>query len=285
MDTIVQGLVMSLFLASYYVLVASGLAIQFSILRIINFAHGQFYMLGSFVVFFMFAERGLNFYLVVVLAMAVMAVAGLLMEWFYFRIMGDQEMPAVIGAMGIALIIERLMSLQVGTTPKRVPYIYDGILRFSGTALPVQRLLVIIVAIVLMTLVAFFISRTKVGKAMRAVAQDAEAAGAQGINVNFIRLLAMGLGSALAAAAGALLAPLFQAFVHSGLLPMVKGFIIIILGGLGSLGGAVIGALILGLVDGFGTQHLGHTSNILGFAIVFLILVLRPQGILGREIE
>ena len=251
----------------------------------INSPIGSFYMLGSFVIFFLFAQRGLNFYLVVFLAMAIMAVFGILMEWFYFRIMGDQEMPAVIGAMGIALIIERIMSLQVGTTPKRVPYLYDKILRFTGTALPVQRLLVIIVAAVLMVLVALFISKTKIGKAMRAVAQDAEAAGAQGINVDFIRLLAMGIGSAFAGAAGALSAPLFQAFVHSGLLPMVKGFIIIILGGLGSLGGAVVGAGILGLVDGYGTQHLGHYSNILGFAIVFIVLILRPQGVLGREKE
>lgn len=285
MDSIAQGFTGSLFLMSYYILIASGLAITFSILRVINFAHGQFYMLGSFVVYFVFAQWGLNFYLAALASMAFMAVVGMLMERFYFRIMGDRELPAVIGALGIAIVIERLMAIRFASMPLPVPYVHDGRSTLGPLALPNQRLLVIVAAAVIMVGLMLFISRSRLGKAMRAVAQDPVAAAAQGINVNMVRLTAMAIGGALAGAAGALNAPLFQAYVYSGLLPMLKGFIIIILGGLGSLGGAVVGGAILGLVDGYGTIYLGHTANALGFAIVMVVLILRPQGLLGRERE
>ncbi|MFC1919224.1 branched-chain amino acid ABC transporter permease [Chloroflexota bacterium] len=282
-SSLLQAIVSSLFLASFYVLVASGLALQFSILRVINFVHGQFYMLASFVTFFIFSSLGLNYFIALIAAMVVMALLGLILERFYYRIMGIQEMPAVIGAMGIAMIIERIMSIQMGNFPKPVPDVFDVIWRFGGAVLTGQRLLVIITAIVIMGSLMLFIWKTKIGKAMRAVSQDAEAASAQGINVNFIRLLAMGIGCAMAGAAGALMAPISQAFVYGGLEPMLKGFIIIIIGGLGSLGGAVIGGAILGLVDGFGIQFIGYPAHILGFVIVVVVLILKPQGILGRE--
>jgi len=281
-ELLVQALLNGFGLAVVYVLVALGLTLIFSILEIINFAHGEFYMLGGFAAYYLCAVGGLNYVATLVLAVLLVGLAGVVAERLVFRHLRGKTLNAFIVSLGLLWVLQATAQLSFGVLDKSVPSAVSGIVRVGGVIVSRERLFVILTAVALIVGLHLFLKFTRTGQAMRAVAQDADAAALQGVNIELVSALGFGIGCALAGAAGALLAPIFAVSPTMGALPVVKAFIIIIVGGMGSLPGAVLGGLLLGAVEGVGTLFMSSAAvNILGFLMVIAILLLRPRGLLG----
>jgi len=281
-ELLIQALLNGFGLAVVYILVALGLTLIFSILEVINFAHGEFYMLGGFAAYYLSAVGGLNYVATLVLAMLLVGLAGVMAERLVFRHLRGKTLNAFIVSLGLLWVLQATAQLSFGVLDKSVPSAVSGIVRLGGVIVSRERMFVILTAVALIVGLYLFLKFTRTGQAMRAVAQDAEAAALQGVNIELTSALGFGIGCALAGAAGALLAPIFAVSPTMGALPVVKAFIIIIVGGMGSLPGAVLGGLLLGAVEGVGTLFMSSAAvNILGFLMVIAILLLRPRGLLG----
>ena len=280
---LVQALVNGVMLGMVYILVALGLTLVFSIMEVINFAHGEFYMLGGFTAYYLFAQLGINYLVTLAAAAVLVGLLGFLLEKVIFRPFRGNLLGAFIVSLGLVWILQSGALVAFGTLEKSVPSPFRGTLKILGVYFSLERLAVTLIGITLVMALYVFIRFSKQGRAIRAVAQDSDAAALQGINVNRISSQAFALGSALAAAAGALIGPIFFVSPFMGGLPILKAFIIIILGGMGSIPGALLGGLILGIAEGVGSIFLSVPGvNLLGFVIVIAVLLLRPRGLLGH---
>ncbi len=280
---LVQALVNGVMLGMVYILVALGLTLVFSIMEVINFAHGEFYMLGGFTAYYLFARLGINYLVTLAAAAVLVGLLGFFLEKVIFRPFRGNLLGAFIVSLGLVWILQSGALVAFGTLEKSVPSPFRGTLKVLGVYFSLERLAVTLIGITLVTALYVFMQFSKQGRAMRAVAQDSDAAALQGINVNRISSQAFALGSALAAAAGALIGPIFFVSPFMGGLPILKAFIIIILGGMGSIPGALLGGLILGIAEGVGSIFLSVPGvNLLGFVIVIAVLLLRPRGLLGH---
>jgi branched-chain amino acid transport system permease protein len=278
----VQVFVNGLMLGLTYVLIASGFSLIYGIMRLLNFAHGEFYMLGAFATYLFCEHLGVNYFAAMALSMIIIAVLGILVYRFFFRPFRDQHDPSLVIALAIAMLIGGLALLVFGEKDKSVSPVFSGIIKILGATLSMERIVVIIMAIILMAALTLYIKFSKTGQAMRAVAQDREAAALQGIGVDSTFTLCMAISSALAGAAGALLAPLFFVNPFLGMHAVLKALVVVVIGGLGSIPGAIAGGLLLGFVESFGNTFLGDITEILGFVIVMLVLLFRPQGLFGH---
>jgi branched-chain amino acid transport system permease protein len=282
LSLLVQALLNGFGLAMAYVLVALGLTLIFSILEIINFAHGEFYMVGGFVAYLTFGVWGLPYLVALLGAIICVAAAGVIAERLVFRHLRGKTLNAFIVSLGLLWVMQAAAQHVFGVQDKSVPSPFSGIVRFSGVVISVERLAVTLAAAALIVALYAFLEHTRTGRAMRATAQDADAAALLGVNIEAVSALGFGVGCGLAGASGALLAPLFSVSPSMGALPVVKAFIIIIIGGMGSLPGAVLGGLLLGALEGVGTLFFSSAAvNLLGFLMVIAVLLLRPRGLLG----
>jgi branched-chain amino acid transport system permease protein len=221
--------------------------------------------------------------LAIVLSMLCVAAVGVLLERFLFRPFRGNLTSAFITAIGIVLVLETGALVVFGIEDLGVPTVFEGVVPLFGAALPVERLSIILIGGALLIGLYLFLYRTMTGIAMRAIAQDEDAATLQGINVNRLSSVGMGIGCALAGASGSLAASIFFVNPFMGYMPILKGFVVIILGGLGSLPGTIIGGFIIGFIESIGGTFLGgDIANIIIFLTLVLILVVRPQGLLGR---
>jgi branched-chain amino acid transport system permease protein len=214
--------------------------------------------------------------------MVIIAILGILVYRFFFRPFRDQHDPSLVIALGIAMLIGGLALLVFGEKDKSVSPVFPGVIKVLGATLSMERIVVILMAIILMIALTLYIKFSKTGQAMRAVAQDREAAALQGIGVDSTFTLCMAISSALAGAAGALLAPLFFVNPFLGMHAVLKALVVVVIGGLGSIPGAIAGGLLLGFVESFGNTFLGDVTEILGFVMVMLVLLFRPQGLFGH---
>jgi len=278
----VQVFVNGLMLGLTYVLIASGFSLIYGIMRLLNFAHGEFYMLGAFATYLFCEHLGLNYFAAMALSMIIIAVLGILVYRYLFRPFRDQHDPSLVIALAVAMLIGGLALLIFGEKDKSVSPVFSGIIKVLGATLSMERIVVIIMAIILMAALTLYIKFSKTGQAMRAVAQDREAAALQGIGVDSTFTLCMAISSALAGAAGALLAPLFFVNPFLGMHAVLKALVVVVIGGLGSIPGAIAGGLLLGFVESFGNTFFGDITEILGFVIVMLVLLFRPQGLFGH---
>jgi branched-chain amino acid transport system permease protein len=283
-DGVLQGIFNGLASGWIYVLVALGLALVFSILGILQFAHGEIYMLGAYVVYYACVVGHIPFLLALLISALVMGVGGIILERVMFRrIRGEME-PAILAAIGLTLLFQTVAVIAFGGYTKFIPSVFPGVVKLGGVRLSKDRLFAVIMGLVLTSALFLVIKKTKVGKAMLAVSHDPEAAALQGINVNRISSLSMGIGSALAAIAGGLMGSILQLAPHMGTFAITKGIAVIILGGIGSISGAVLGGLILGLVDGLVPLYSSGTmAAIVGFCVIILVLLVRPKGLLGHH--
>ena len=277
-----QVLVNGLMLGLTYVLIASGFSLIYGIMRLLNFAHGEFYMLGAFATYLLCEHLGVHYFTAMALSMVIIGVLGVLVYHFFFRPFRDEHDPSLVIALGIAMLIGGLALIIFGEKDKSVAPVFSGVIQVWGATLSKERVAVIIVAIVLMAALTLYIKFSKTGQAMRAVSQDREAAALQGIGVDSTFTLCMGISSALAGAAGALLAPLFYVNPFLGMHAVLKALVVVVIGGLGSIPGAIVGGLLLGFVESFGNTFFGDITEILGFIIVMIVLLFRPQGLFGH---
>lgn len=285
MDIIlVQTVVNGLMVGMIYVLMAIGFTMVFGIMRIVNFAHGEFYMIGAFLFAILYGSNNFPFLVCVLLAVGATALLGLLMERIVFRKFRGNELNGMIASVGVALIIQNSALLMWGSSARTVPPVISGVLSIGGVVFPWSRLVVIIGAIVAVVSLNLLVDHTRIGRAMRAVAQDSEIAQVQGIRVDVIFPVAFVLGVSLAAFAGVLMAPVLSVSPFIGLAPTLKAFVIVVIGGLGSVPGAVAGGLLIGLIESFaGTFVSASLSEILQFLVVIAVVLLRPQGLMGRK--
>ncbi|MCJ7655189.1 MAG: branched-chain amino acid ABC transporter permease [Dehalococcoidia bacterium] len=267
-----------------YVLVAVGLTLVFGIMNIVQFAHGEIYMLGAYASYFLIKSCGFSFWEALPLTAIVIGLLGVVLERFFFRPFRGRFEPSIIVAVGLMVLLQTTAVVGFGTSTKSMPGIIPGVLTVGGITLSWDRLLAILFGIVLVSALFLLIQKTKIGQAMVAVSQDPYAAALQGIDVNRISAVAMVLGCALAAIAGSLIGSIFGTSPFMGTSAIIKGIAVIILGGLGSIPGAVAGGLILGLIDGLVPPLLSPTmAGIVGFGVIIIVLLFRPQGLFGHE--
>jgi len=278
-------LVIGVQIGSQYVMVALGLTLIFGILDISHFAHGHLYMIGAYLLYIVMVLGGINYWLALIICMAVLAVAGVVVERTVYRpLRGTPQINTFIAAIGLILMLETLVR---GIQPKAlsVPKPIDTTLRFAGITMEAQRLIVIVGAIVLIVLLQLFIKRTRLGTAIEAVAQDREGASLVGINVNRISALTFAIATSLAAAAAVLMAPLAFISPEMGSMLILKAFVIVVIGGLGSIKGAIVGGYLLGILEAMAIAYISSAyKDVFAFAVLILILAIRPTGLFrGRE--
>ena len=274
MESVWQSIVNGLMMGWVYVLVALGLTIVFSIMRIVQFAHGEIYMLGAFCAYFVSVVLGLNVFFAFFVSAIVLGLVGVALERLAFRRFRGQIEPSMIVAIGLILFLQTTAAVGFGTQEKWIPNMIPGILVVAGVRLAWDRVLSVGIGIVLVFSLFTFIQRTRVGQAMVAISQDPDAAALHGIDVNRISQLSMAIGCALAAVAGGMMGAIFQVEPFMGGFAMAKGIAVIILGGLGSIWGAVIGGLILGLIDGIVPLYANTTvATIIGFILIIFLII------------
>jgi branched-chain amino acid transport system permease protein len=280
-----QTVVNASYAASYMALIAVGLVLIFGVMGVINFAHGELYMAGAYTVVALYADGPLPFFLAVVVGLVFVGLLGLLMEYGLFRPLRDNPLGGLIASIGFLLILQTVAVLGFGVHMEHVSPSTQGKLVFGdGVVLTYQRLYVILAAIVLLSALWLFLRNSKFGWALRACAQDPEAAALQGMSINNTARLAMFIGAGLAGVAGALTAPLVSATPYMGHPVIITAFIIIIVGGIGSLEGAVLAAILYAFVSTFVTTiYDGTLANIVGLLLMLLVLVIKPTGLFGAK--
>lgn len=268
-------------LACLYVLLALGLNLLFGIMHIVNFAQGTVFMLAALLLFVLNVGLGLNYVLAGSLAVGSMALLGLLMERFLFRRLVGQFLPSLVMSLGVLLAIEGICWLFFGITSQAIPPVTRGVVRFLGVFVSGQRLVVITGGLVLIGALFLFIRFTRAGKAIRAVEQEPEGALLQGIDIRDVTRLVFVLSFVLSGLAAVLAAPLLPVDPNMGQMPLLKGLVIIVLGGMGSVTGTLVGGLIVGFTESaVGTFFDQVDASLATFGLLMLILLVRPSGLL-----
>jgi branched-chain amino acid transport system permease protein len=283
-ETFLQSVVSGLLTGSLYAMIGVGLTIIFGVMRIINLAHGEMVMLGMFGAYWAHTLWRLDPFVSALLWVPLLFAAGTLIYRFLLRaIIPGGELNTLLYTAGLSLLIANL-ALLAWTGDYRtlnLPYALEP-LRPFGIAVPVPLAVAFGLAALITAALYAFLAHTDTGRAVRATSQDPEAAALMGINVERISMITFGLGTALAAAAGVLLVPSLYLYPTVGEILIVKCFVIVVLGGLGSVPGAIAGGLLLGLVESLGAVYVSVAyKDAIGFVIFLLVLLLRPQGLFG----
>jgi len=279
-----QQIINGLTIGGIYSLIAVGLTVVFGILGIAHFAHGSFAMFGGYIIFFFMQKFGLSFFLAIALAMPVGAVLGMLIERFAYRPVRDAPpINAFIIALGLTMIIEGANLLMFGADQIVIPTSYHDVINVGTVAIVELRLYVILTTVVLILAMTAFINLTNTGMAVRAVAQNRPAAILMGININRIPMIIFAISSALGIAAGAFVGALFAISPGVGEGLVIKGFAVLILGGLGSIPGAIIGGLVLGVSESLAAGFISSSyKDVIAFLVMIFVMLFRPEGLLGR---
>jgi branched-chain amino acid transport system permease protein len=300
-DTFIQLTVDGLTLGSVYALIALGYTLVYGVLKLLNFAHGDVFMVGSFIGFGVLQALGgtadpvvpvwLLLVLITLAAMAGCAALGVVIERFAYRPLRDAPRIApLISALGVSFFLANSMQLLVGAEPRNYDTfaLDNGALYLKGfdignVRVPLLRIITVLAALVLMVFLYILVNRTRTGKAMRATSYDREAAAMMGINIDRVIVFTFVLGSALAGAAGVMFALRVPTLVSIGFVTGLKGFTAAVIGGIGSIPGAMAGGLILGLAESYTQGKLDpRWSDLIVFSILILFMLFRPQGLLGR---
>jgi branched-chain amino acid transport system permease protein len=272
-----------------YILLATGLNIIFGVMKLVNFAHGQLLMVGAFVAYEVTKIAGLNPYLSILVAMASVALIGIALEMFAFRrIRGTDKLNEIFISLGLIYVFENVATLLWEQNYNiRIPSPLAGLsLSLGEVAIGYDRILAMFIVIMILIGLVLLTKKTKIGLAMKATSQKSDTAMLMGINIRKVYIFTFALGAALAGAAGALYGILFPFNPVIGALPTIKAFAIIIIGGLGSIPGAVIGGLLYGIAENTAVYLLGGIwQDAIAFALLIVVLVIRPTGLFGEKGE
>ena len=292
METFLQQVINGLSLGAIYALIALGYTMVYGVLRLINFAHGDVYMLGAFAGFYLANALGLDanpsviWAIVVTMgAMAICACIGVLIERLAYRpVRHHPRLTALITAIGVSLLLEYGGQVVFGATPRFFPQmVRSETYAAGGVQITNQNLLIIVVALVVMLALEFIVHRTRIGKAMRATSYNLSGAKLMGINTDFVIAFTFALGSALAAAGGVMVAlaiPRIDPLM--GLMTGLKAFVAAVLGGIGNIPGAMVGGLVIGLMETWLSATAYSTyRDAVAFGVLILILLIRPSGLFG----
>ncbi|RQH08972.1 branched-chain amino acid ABC transporter permease [Paraburkholderia dinghuensis] len=287
MDLLLQQLLNGMTLGSIYSLVALGLTLVYGILAIPNFAHGAFYMVGAFASFYLTTRLGLGYWWAMLVAAVSVAALAMISEQLVFQpLRGVNELSPMIAAIGLMLFLEAGAQALWGADFHRIDTPYPGVIQLAGVIAPIQRLLIIAGAFGLVVALELFLHRTVMGSTILAVAQCRDGAALVGIDPRKVGMATFAISGALAAVAAALYAPINLVYPTMGDVVILKAFVIIILGGMGSVPGAIVGGLIIGLAESFGAFYVSPDyQDLIAFVLLVVILSLRPQGLFSREMR
>jgi branched-chain amino acid transport system permease protein len=282
-----QQLINGLSLGSIYALLALGYTMVYGVIKLINFAHGDIYMLGAFWGYYVLRYWHVNFWVALLSAMVVSAFAGMLIEFLAYRpLRHSPRITALITAIGVSYLLENGMSYLYGASPRNFPQVIkQENFHIAGLTVSNIQLLILVVAIVLMVALQLIIKKTKMGKAMRAVAVDPDAAQLMGINPNHVISFTFALGSALAGAAGVLIGLYYNTIDPlMGMTPGIKAFVAAVVGGIGSIPGASVGGFLIGILE-TATQAVGLSAykDAAVYVVLIVILLVLPSGIFGKR--
>jgi branched-chain amino acid transport system permease protein len=279
---IVNGVVLS----ANYALVALGITLIFSIMNLLNFAHGQMFMVGGFMVYYVYGVFGLPYFAGLIAAAVVVGLIGVLFEMLFFRRVvrgATREENSMLLAVGTALLLENVALFAFGEKQRGVPPVVSGVYRVGSAYLPANRLMIVLIALALVVALLLFVQYTRPGRAMRALAQDRQVTYLMGVDVDRISALGFGIGGALAGLGGGLLVTMSGVNAGIGTDISTKAFIMIMIGGAGVVAGSILGAVVLGFAEAIGYALIpGSTTNLLIFIGLILFLIIRPQGIMGK---
>jgi branched-chain amino acid transport system permease protein len=269
-----------------YVLLATGLNLIFGVMKLVNFAHGELLMVGAYVSYSVCTVFGVNAYVAVFVSMGVIALVGLAVERLAFRrILGSDKLNEIFVSLGLILIFDNAAALVWGDKSKRIISPFENMSWQLGEAsIRFDWLIALAFVVVILIGLLFLVKKTKIGMAMRATSQKSQASMLMGINIEHIYIFTFMLGAALAGAAGSLYGIIFPFNPTIGAYPTIKAFAIIIMGGLGSIPGAIIGGLLYGIAEQSAVAVFGSAwRNAVAFSLLIIVLTLRPKGLFGEK--
>jgi branched-chain amino acid transport system permease protein len=290
LEAILQATLGGLLMGGIYALVAMGLSLIFGVMRIINFAHGEFLMVGMFISYGLIQYGGIDPYLAVPIVGLILFAAGYLLQKYPLNTLLAREkvrepISILLFTAGLMMVLQNLALLLFGADAKSAKTDYSGLTFKMGTVIvSTPRFYAFLIAIVCSVLVFYFLTKTEMGRAIRATSQDRNTAKLMGINEKRIYCIAFGIGSALVGIAGALLVPFYYVFPTVGSVFGVLSFIIVVLGGIGSTKGALYGGILIGLVEALGTQFTSPAyAQMFVFVLFIAVLLFKPSGLFGTE--
>jgi branched-chain amino acid transport system permease protein len=289
LDIFLQVMVWGLYAGCIYILLATGLNLIFGVMKVVNFAHGQLLMIGAYVTFSFFVLTGFNPYVLLAASIPILIVIGVCIERLCFRpILGTGKLNEIFISIGLIYILENVAAMIWSDEWKVIQSPFEAITVTIGSMkIPVDYLIIIVTTGVILVGLYLFLKKSRLGLAVRATSQNRKAAMLVGINVERMDMLSFGIGAGLAGAAGTLWVVSGQVFnPYMGSVPAVKAFAIVIIGGLGSIPGAIIGGLILGIAENFTVFTIGGAwKDAVAFLILIIVLIIKPTGLFGEEAE
>jgi branched-chain amino acid transport system permease protein len=284
MAQVFQVIVNAISLSLIYILFATGLTLIMGIFDVCNFAYGEFVMAAGFVTYFVVGKWGMPYIVAPFAAMVLVSLIGVIFEKGIFYPMRNRGgLEPALATFGSSSIMQTAALILFGGMPLGVPQILNGQFKLGSASVPNNNIPIIVGGFLMIALLFLFVQKTKLGLAIRALQQDQDAAALQGINIASTRIVIWVVASCLAAVAGVLLASTTYVTPWMGSGYLLKGFAVVIMGGLGSIPGALIGGFVLGFVDSFGQTYLGSYSYMFAFAFIMLVLIVRPQGLMGKR--
>ncbi len=287
MNTLIEQLLNGLTLGALYASVALGLALIFGVVRQVNFAHGEWFMVGSYVFFFLYAFAGLAYPLAVLLCGVAMAAFGVIFERLIVRPVSHRPWQVqVITTLAASIVLVNGAHLLMTSTPRvtPTPYLYT-LLEFSGFRISLQRLIVLIVSLTVFVGLDLFLRRTRLGKAMRAMSQNRQACAVVGIDVPAISTVTFMVSGVLVGLGAGLVDPLYNIEPTMGAILILKAFAAVVMGGFGQVRGAIYGAFILGVTETIAVGYISSEyKDAIAFVIIILVLLVRPQGLFSRRV-
>ena len=284
-----QVLFNGLYTGAQYALIALGLTLIFALMNVLNFAHGQLYVLGGFVTYYVYGGMKLPFVVALLASALTLAVVGCLFELFFFRPVlrrSVRDESTMLLSAGTAMMVESLVLIFFGEKHRGVPAVVSGVFNVGGVFIPKGRLLVIGLSCLFIVVFILFMRYTRPGRALRAMAQDAETARLMGVNVGRYAILGWALAAMLAGVAGAMLVPISGVNAGLGQWISVKTFIMVMIGGAGVISGAILGGLALGMIESWGYYFFpGGETYLIIFVGLIVFLALRPNGLMGKAVS
>lgn len=286
-EQLIQQLINGISLGSIYALIALGYTMVYGIIKLINFAHGDIYMVGAYVGFYAVTMTKMSIIPALIISMVVTGLLGILVEKIAYKpLRKAPRISLLITAIGVSFFLEYTSMYFVSPTPRIFPNVIDSLsLNIGSFVINGQQLLIFIITVILMVLLTYIVQKTKMGKAMRAVSFDTETAKLMGINEDRVISFTFGIGSALAAAGGVLVGVYYNSIDPlMGIMPGLKAFVAAVLGGIGSIPGAMTGGIVLGVIEALVSGFISSTfRDAAAFAILILVLLFKPSGIFGKN--